>query len=365
MLIAAMPESQKCARLIAYYLPQYYPNPENNKWWGEGFTDWFNVTRAKALFRGHYQPHLPADLGFYDLRLPETRQAQAQMARQFGIEGFCYWHYWYAGRRLLARPFEEMLRTGEPDFPFCLSWANHAWTNVWDGSAPQKVLVPQTYPGVEDHKNHFRYLLPAFKDRRYIKVDGKPIFLINLPFDIPDQKRFTDLWRELALAAGLEGLYLIGVHLQPDQVEKLGFDGTVFWGNRLARKYGVYSLGVLSRCMRRIRRQPEVYQYQKILPYLLRAEKLAANEHICVIPNWDSTPRFGQRGLVFRDSTPELFQRHLREALRRIVTKPPQERLVFVKSWNEWGEGNHLEPDQKYGKAYLEALLNEVSCFKG
>ena len=165
-------------RLIAFYLPQFHPIPENDEWWGRGFTEWTNVAKAVPLFRGHYQPHFPADLGFYDLRVPEVREAQAAMAKAYGIEGFCYYHYWFGhGRRLLERPFNEVLSSGKPDFPFCLCWANDTWTGIWHG-APNKVLIEQRYPGVEDYKAHFYALLDAFRDPRYMTVDGKKIFII-------------------------------------------------------------------------------------------------------------------------------------------------------------------------------------------
>ena len=165
----------KKARLIAFYLPQFHPIPENDEWWGKGFTEWTNVAKARPLFRGHHQPLVPADLGFYDLRVPETREAQASLAREYGIEAFCYYHYWFAGKRILERPFDEVLASGQPDFPFCLCWANQSWTGVWHG-APNKVLIEQTYPGQDDHRRHFEYLLPAFADRRYLRVEGKPVF---------------------------------------------------------------------------------------------------------------------------------------------------------------------------------------------
>jgi lipopolysaccharide biosynthesis protein len=166
-------------RIIALYLPQYHPIPENDAWWGKGFTEWTNTAKARPLFRGHYQPHVPADLGFYDLRVPETRLAQATMAREYGIEGFCYYHYWFAGTRLIERPFNEVLASGQPDFPFCLCWANQTWTGAWHGLMNQ-ILIEQTYPGTDDHRRHFDTLLPAFLDRRYMTVDGKPIFVFFL-----------------------------------------------------------------------------------------------------------------------------------------------------------------------------------------
>ena len=206
----------KKARVIAFYLPQFHPIPENDKWWGKGFTEWTNVAKAKPLFRGHDQPRIPADLGFYDLRMPEVREMQAELACEAGIEGFCYWHYWFGnGRMLLERPFREVLDSGKPKFPFCLGWANHSWsTKTWidkKGAVGNAVIAEQTYPGVDDYRMHFDYLLPAFKDRRYIKVDGKPIFVIFAPLDIPDVSSFISLWRRLAQEAGLNGIHFVGI----------------------------------------------------------------------------------------------------------------------------------------------------------
>ena len=187
-----------------------------------------NTAKAKPLFRGHYQPHVPADLGFYDLRVPEVRSAQAEMAKGYGIEAFCYYHYWFAGKRILERPFKEVLHSGQPDFPFCLCWANQTWTGIWHGSA-DRVLIEQSYPGFEDHRRHFEELLPAFLDERYVTVDGKPLFLIYDPNDIPDVREVTDLWRSMAVKAGLSGLHMVAVVYWRDHwvPEQYGFDACV------------------------------------------------------------------------------------------------------------------------------------------
>ena len=204
------------ARVIAYYLPQFHPIKENDEMWGKGFTEWMNVVRAKPLFRGHYQPRLPADLGFYDLRLPEIREAQVALARDAGIEGFCYWHYWMGnGRTLLERPFQEVVSSGKPDFPFCLCWANHSWTTkTWNSGkrlATRSVLIEQQYPGKEDYIAHFNYCLPAFKYKRYITVEGKPLFGIFDPFLHKDLKTFISVWRQLAEENGLKGIYFYAI----------------------------------------------------------------------------------------------------------------------------------------------------------
>src|ERR1700744_6576734 len=197
-------EREPAARLIAFYLPQFHPIPENDLWWEAGFTEWTNVAKAKPLFQGHRQPRLPSDLGFYDLRVPEVREQQAQLARDSGVEGFCYWHYWFSGRRVLERPFEEVLASGRPDFPFCLAWANQSWTGIWHGN-PKTKLISQEYPGIEDQKQHFDWALKAFRDDRYLKVDGRPIFVVYDPGNLPKESSFLDHWRELSAGGGPHG----------------------------------------------------------------------------------------------------------------------------------------------------------------
>jgi lipopolysaccharide biosynthesis protein len=357
----ARPARVASARLIAYYLPQFYPTPYNDAWWGPGFTEWTSVARALPLYPGHYQPHIPADLGFYDLRLPEVRAAQAALASDHGIEGFCYWHYWMGGRRLLERPFEEVLSSGEPRFPFCLAWANHSWAGVWFGG-PKRMLAEQIYPGPDDHAAHFRFLLRAFSDERYIKVDGKPLFVIYRPGEIPDGRRMLDLWRQMAVEAGLPGLHLVGEGLDPDRAADDGFDATTFsrqWHvkgayppNRVARRVWALARAGL--------KQPAVYSYAAILRHLLGPGPAALNEYPALVPCWDTTPRMGRHGYVFHASTPDLWRRHLRQGLAHVAWKPPAQRIVFVKSWNEWAEGNHLEPDLRYGRGFLRALREEL-----
>ena len=358
---------QPKVRLIAFYLPQYYPIPENDEWWGKGFTEWTNVARAKPLFRGHYQPRIPADLGFYDLRVPETRQAQADLAKAYGIEAFCYWHYWFGGRRILERQVDEMLSTKGPDFPFCLGWANQSWTGIWHG-APDRLLLEQTYPGMDDHIAHFYLLLKAFSDERYVTVDGKPLFVVYRPGKIPDCKRVTDLWRELAHKEGLKGLYLVGeasqlikhsIWIPQDQ----GFDASLSMGLAPPKDWPSWR-HPLRRLKfswaKRIQRLPTIHRYEEVIPFLNSYNPNGVRNYPCILPNWDNTPRSGINGLVLHESTPELFRVHVREQIRKVADKPKEHRIVFIKSWNEWAEGNYLEPDLKYGHAYLKVLLEEV-----
>lgn len=198
------------ARVIAYYLPQYHPIPENDAWWGRGFTEWTNVTKARRRFPGHYQPRLAGELGYYDLRVPEVRAQQAELAREHGVEAFCYYHYWFGTSELLQRPLAEVVASGQPGLSFCVCWANETWTGIWHGN-PRQTLIEQTYPGDGDHRRHFESLRPAFEDRRYLRVDGKPVFVVYKPNQVPDAARVCDLWREMAVMAGLGGLHLVGV----------------------------------------------------------------------------------------------------------------------------------------------------------
>jgi len=348
------------ARAIALYLPQFHPIPENDEWWGKGFTEWTNMAKAKPMFRGHYQPHTPADLGFYDLRVPETRIAQAEMAKEYGIEAFCYYHYWFAGKRMLERPFAEVLESGEPDFPFCLCWANETWTGIWHG-APNRVLIEQTYPGSDDYQKHFDFLLRAFTDRRYVTVDGKPLFLIYQPRAIPDVKKMTDMWRKRAEQAGLKGLYLVGVFYSLSSVpQEYGLDGSLVghlptrWISRRR------PIQWLTRKLQLKMGKPAIYSYKKIMSELLRGQIPNDGKYPIVFPNWDNTPRSGGNGLVMHGSTPELFRIHVRHALQIVEKYPPEHKIIIVKSWNEWAEGNHLEPDLKFGRGYLKVLKEEI-----
>jgi glycosyl transferase family WbsX len=356
-------------RAIAFYLPQFYPIPENDVWWEPGFTEWTNVTRAKPLFRGHYQPNLPSDLGLYDLRVPEVREAQAELARSHGIEGFCYWHYWFGnGRRILERVFSEVLETGKPDFPFCLGWANDSWSGVWHG-APDRILIEQQYPGIPDYEAHFKSVLPAFRDRRYICVDGKPLFLVYKPWLIPNVAEFSALWKGMARDSGLPGLHLVGIARYADPLQE-GFDASVSSapdvqidrmprglmrriGDRISRQIlRKQSLDILCRDLFGI---PRTREYDDFANSCL-TEPIPDYEYPVVVPNWDNTPRSGTNGIVLNDGSPEAFAALLRRACRLVKGRDPQKRLVFIKSWNEWAEGNYLEPDLRFGSRFLLSM---------
>lgn len=355
-------------RAIAYYLPQFHPVPENDEWWGAGFTEWTNVARARPLYPGHYQPHIPGELGFYDLRVPETRVAQADLARTHGIEAFCYYHYWFGGgRRLLERPFDDVLRSGEPDFPFCLAWANQTWSGIWHG-APDRVLVEQTYPGDDDHRRHFELLAPAFHDPRYVRVDGKPLFMVYRPQELPDAGHFCDLFRRLADDVGLPGLFLVGRSTGEFLPGAHGFDATVAsqvtppFRNRLRREPNARRAPdwVVGAATRRSSRVPAVYSYRhwyRHIPWLVDDAGWA---YPTVVPSWDNTPRSGRRGTVYHGATPELFAEQLQLAVDMVDGRDREHRIVFVQAWNEWAEGNCLEPDRRFGRGFLEMTRRVV-----
>lgn len=351
-------------RAIAYYLPQFYPYKENNEWWGEGFTEWTNVGKAKPLFKGHYQPRVPKDLGYYDLRLPEIREAQAEMAKEYGIEGFCYWHYWFGnGKRLLDRVFNEVLETGKPDFPFCLGWANETWSGVWHG-LDKKILMEQTYPGLKDYEEHFHKVLPAFLDKRYLKIDGKPIFLVYQPLSLPDNL-FLKTWQNLAIKNGLKGIHFIG-HTnyieKREEILSMGFDSINI--NRLgevARKGRSIFTKLMHKTILRTFAKVNVFSYEDAIPFFSGPEDKNTDTHPSIFPNWDHSPRSNGRRLILHNSTPELFRKHIKNVIDLVNHKPMEHRIVFVKSWNEWGEGNYMEPDLKFGKAYLEVFKQEIS----
>src|SRR4051794_19003946 len=299
------------ARAIALYLPQYHPIPENDEWWGKGFTEWTNVAKAKPLFPFHYQPHVPGDLGFYDLRLAETREAQASLAREYGVEAFCYYDYWFAGRRILHRPLDEVVKSGKPDFPFCVCWANESWSGVWHGTG-RRTLIEQTYPGVEDHERHFEALLPAFQDPRYVRVHDKPVFLIYQPGQIADKDKTPQLWRDMAKAAGLGGLHLVAVFFGlAGSPAQHGYAAAAV--SRLHPRREFYDRREIARLATRALckalRLPSLYSYKRAIRHLL-ASRLDVNVYPTVIPNWDNTPRSGRRGLVLHGSTPALFANH-------------------------------------------------------
>jgi lipopolysaccharide biosynthesis protein len=350
-------------KAVAFYLPQFHPIPENDHWWGKGFTEWTNVVQAKPLLPGHYQPHLPADLGFYDLRLEETRIAQAELAQEYGIFGFCYYHYWFNGKRLLERPFNEVLATGKPDFPFCLCWANESWTRAWDGRSHEP-LMEQTYSNYDD-VNHIQWLINAFRDERYIRVEGRPLFLVYRASYFPDSLKTTSTWREEAKKAGIDDLFLVRVESMTGEYNidpvKTGFDAALEfqprWGDLGSPKHRSLFWRMLSRIgIGRLYMRYHFYDYPSIINRMLHISPPDYKRFVGVCPQWDNTARRRTTGTVFLNSTPELYGSWLESSIKKSIAAGNQ--FLFINAWNEWAEGNHLEPCQKWGTGYLEATRN-------
>lgn len=342
-------------RLLAFYLPQFHPIPENDLWWGGGHTEWTSVRRARPGFAGHDQPRVPGELGYYDLRDPGAREAQAALAREHGIAGFCYYHYWFEGRRLLERPFQEVLASGKPDFPFCLCWANENWTRTWDGGDDQ-VLLLQRY-GDDDDRAHIRALLPALRDPRYIRVGGRPLLLVYRTELLPDAARTAAIWREEARAGGVGDLHLARVEGFDASVDptRIGFDAGVEFAPDWRR------LGRRRLLTRRWGRENEVYRYDAMVRRMLAKPVPTYPWYRCVTPGFDNSPRRRVEATVLLGSTPEKYGRWL-EAVASQARRAPvgDARIVFVNAWNEWGEGNYLEPDGTWGRRYLEATRDAL-----
>lgn len=352
------------ACVIAYYLPQFYPIPENDEWWGDGFTEWTNVAKAKPLFCGHYQPKQPADLGYYDLRDVDTIRKQVALAKEAGVSAFCLWHYWFGKDKvLLGEPLRLILENKDIDFPICLGWANESWeAKVWNtsDSSKNKILIKQEYGGKDEIKAHFEYVSKALNDGRYLRFDGRPVFVVYQPFQLPDAKAFIDEFNALLKESGIaESFYFIG-HTKDDaqigEIRSMGFDavnvvriGPYRFDKKLIRRipWKLFKYKMLHRTL--------VLDYSFVSKYFIKNDTDSREDVFpTLIPNWDHTPRSGEHGSVFHESTPELFGKHVKQCLE--ATKNKKNNVIFLKSWNEWGEGNYMEPDTRFGKGYVEVL---------
>lgn len=376
------------ARLIAFYLPQFHPIPENDAWWGKGFTEWSNVGGAQPLYPEHYQPHIPGDLGFYDLRVPETRIAQAALARAYGIEAFCYWHYWFEGKRLLERPFHEVLTSGAPNFPICLAWANESWSRRWLGEE-KEILQAQTY-SAQDDVAHARWLAQAFSDARYVRVNERPLFLIYRPKALPEPQRTLDTMRDEIVRLGIANPYFVGIdaHCYGTDLRTLGFDDTLAFEPQLGALKGFMQEGwdwrrarhnarlaqngagkiswrehprqwLNSRVQQayRVRTMGDLKLYDDAQARERMAKISRPFPHIpSVYVSWDNTPRRGRNGVIITPISPKNFQTALTSKIASVQGRPADERLVFINAWNEWAEGNHLEPDLKFAHQFLHAV---------
>ena len=372
-------------RSIAFYLPQYHPIPENDVWWGKGFTEWTNVTKAKPLFNGHYQPRLPTELGFYDLRLHEARQAQADLASEYGIFGFCYYYYWFSGKKLLERPLEEVLKLGKPDFPFMICWANENWSRRWDGSE-DKILIKQEY-NPNDSIELFKSLLPYFKDRRYIKVYDKPVLAIYNTSAIPDFRNFIEKFRNEGLRNGIS-VYIMGIegfnrteaksysNVIDATIEFQPFGETLkaykskylysksfkYLSNRIACK--VYKkIGLKNIYEKKWSEYYHRVDYEHYVDFIIKNYKYPKDykRYPGVAPFWDNSPRMGERATIFRNESPEKYGKWLKFHRNHFIPYSAEENFVFINAWNEWAEGNHLEPCLRWGRRYLQETKESLS----
>lgn len=361
--------------ILAYYLPQFYPTEFNSKWYGAGFTEWTNVGKAQPLFHGHYQPKVPSDLGYYDMRLPEVAERQAELATEAGITGFAYWHYWFGnGKTMLEMPIQRALETGKPDYPFCFAWANESWyRKMWDNAGSKALICEQTYPGDEDIVAHFNYCLPAFKDKRYIRYNGRPLFIIYKPEQHPDVKHFMDKWNELVKSAGIaDGFYFVATIYRTVDASKyidLGFDAVTYeaWSKLMSKLFyedqntftklrRVIANRILTPFFKKVKKLP----YRKVLKVIWR-DGFDDREDVIpiLIPNFDHSPRSGRKNYLIPDPTPENWAKQIDIVLDKVSRK--DNKLVILRAWNEWGEGNYMEPDIKYGKKYIKILGHKMS----
>lgn len=355
-------------RIIAYYLPQYHPIPENDEWWGKGFTEWTNVGKAVPLFKGHYQPRVPLDLGYYDLRLPQVREEQAELARMAGIECFCYWHYWFGnGKELIEKPFNDVVKSGQPNFPFCLAWANDSWTaKSWNTNYKnkQKYLIEQLYPGPEDNLLHYNRYKKAFADSRYIRVNDRPLFLIYRPFISYNINEFIEQWNSLINKSGIaDSFYFVACTDEPSEHEKalnLGFDAiTNNPVKRMRIPFDMKKDALLLRFLQRFSKKPfKTIDYKEAVKYLFTEEEMNEDTIPIIMPNWDRSPRGGSSAVIWHNSRPSFFKEHAIRVLKNVRKK--KNKLVFLKSWNEWAEGNYMEPDLRFGHGYINALREAI-----
>lgn len=351
-------------RVIAYYLPQFHPIPENDAWWGKGFTEWTNVAKARPLFRGHEQPKLPSDLGFYDLRVPETREQQAELARRYGIGGFCYWHYWFNGKRLLNRPLDEVRRSGKPDFPFCVGWANESWTRRMTGEDAE-MLLEQTY-SPEDDVLHARWLAELFADPRYIHVNGRPLFILYRAAFLPDPQRTTDAIRAESVRLGLPEPLIVGrdTHSPYRDLRPCGVDITEYSAPAFASLGRVLDPAGTTDFVRNLRHgvpaRVKLYDYEDACAAMERDRP--KHPHVrCFFVGWDNTPRRGKKAVILSKATPEAVGRRLRVVLDSMRLESNPLPLLMINAWNEWAEGMMLEPSLQHGHGFLDALRRELA----
>lgn len=364
-------------KAIAFYLPQYHAIPENDEWWGKGFTEWTNVKKATPVYEGHIQPKTPLNNNYYNLLDDDTKIWQANLAKDNGIYGFCYYHYWFNGKLLLEKPAEQMLVNPKIDLNFCFSWANEPWSRSWQGKTTD-VIMPQEYGTVDDWKKHFDYLLPFFSDKRYIKEKNRPMFIIYKPDIIPHCKEMMECWNDLAVEHGFDGIYWgfqFPTCFRNGQFEELFDFGiefeplyTRFWEedfidtstkagkkNFLKKHPYLFLRYVTKKYLNERHKKPVFYNYEETCRLMKDRKPKFRNSVPGMFTGWDKTPRNGSKATIYKGSNPEVFKEYLKMQIRQAEEIYHSE-YIFITAWNEWGEGAFLEPDTQFGMQYLLAL---------
>lgn len=357
--------------ILAYYLPQFHTFPENDLWWGKGFTEWTNVKKAKPLFLGHKQPRIPTELGYYDLTNPEIRIRQAELAKEAGIGGFCYWHYWFNGKQLMNKIVDEVAETGSPDFPFCLAWANESWSKkMWNKDCSgDKLLIEQTYGGIDECRSHYLYARNLFKSHNYIRINDCPFFLIYKPQNHPNIKQHIDIWNQWIRQDGIaDSIYFVANLDYEDIIESFinaGFSAVTPSPNARAL-YTHYHTRRMHAFIADLKRNylniPFKISMKNVNKNIIKPE-LDIKENVIPVlyPQWDHSPRSGKNAFVVTHSTPELFGEQVKRMFTLIKNK--ENKIIMLKSWNEWAEGNYMEPDELNGRGFIEALGKETKQF--
>jgi lipopolysaccharide biosynthesis protein len=352
------PDNARMTRLIAFYLPQFHPIPENDAWWGKGFTEWTNVTKARPLFKGHYQPHLPTDFGFYDLRVRETRHDQIKTAKAFGIDGFCYHYYWFSGKRILQHPVDDMLQDPDSDMPFCLCWANENWTRRWD-AADHEVLIEQKYLP-DDDLQFIRDLEPFLRDPRYIKIDGNPLLIVYCPQHLPDAARSAEIWRQYCRESGIGEIHLCAALTHGNlNYQGFGYDSGVEFPPHNIQLNNI-NVDVPFQDIFK----GSAFQFAQVARNFLARDYQGQRVFKTVFPSWDNTARTGNRAVLMLNGTPENYQHWLASTLDLVESSGDTDKVVFINAWNEWAEGCHLEPDRLHGRKFLQATLDARNGFR-
>lgn len=363
------------SKIMSIYFPQFHVIPENNEWWGNGFTEWVNVKRGKALYFGHYQPREPLNDNYYDLSDVKVLEKHARMAKKVGISGFCFYHYYFCGRKLLEKPIEDFRDYSKVDFPYCLIWANESWVRRWYGATTTKeVLLSQRYGDEEEWEKHFYYLLDFFKDERYIKINNKPLYIIYIPQDIRYRRDMLFMWKKLARKEGFDGLYIIAMNTSHGKADKSDIYDAYMDFEPLVSLFGddtswrKYLLNIKSKYQSLVNGEKNWnsrfllkndYTYSYLCKFIEKKALMNDDKTFSgIFSGWDNTPRKDEAGIIVRGSNPYKFEKHILNMLR--ISEKRRKKYIFLNAWNEWSEGAYVEPDKKYGYAYLKALKSAL-----